>query len=470
MAKFEIVMPKMGESVIEATITKWLVKEGDTVEEDDSLAEIATDKVDSEIPSPVEGTVKSLKYSEDDTVAVGEVIAILEVEGEEEDEDDGKEEDDSNKSDDKEGNDESKEKDSSSDDTQEKPKQAASAEKGEVPVSETDISEYSNKDFDSLEGFYSPLVRSIAKEENISLEELQSIKGSGKDGRVTKKDILGFLETRGEEKPAAKQKQQDTSAETKSSSSSAAAKPAQGPKVQAWEGDNVVEMDRMRKMIADHMVSSKQISPHVTMFIEVDMTNIVNWRNRVKQEFQKREGEKITFTPIFMEAAAKTLKEFPRVNGAVDGYNMIERKKVNIGMATALPDGNLIVPVIHDADQKNLLGLAKSVNDLANRARNKKLKPEETSGGTFSLTNFGTFNNTTGTPIINQPQVAILGVGAITKKPVVIETEQGDMIGIRHMMTMSMAFDHRIVDGALGGQFLNRAKYHLENFDTNRPI
>lgn len=456
MAKFEIVMPKMGESVIEATITKWLVKEGDTVEEDDSLAEIATDKVDSEIPSPVEGTVKELKYSEGDTLAVGEIIAILDVEGE-----DGEEEDSGSEAE------KTEEKETSEDQQEEK---AASPEKAEVPVSETDISKYSAKDFDSLEGFYSPLVRSIAKEENVSVEELESIKGSGKDGRVTKKDILAYIEDRGQapkEAPAAKEQPAAKSAQKPASSAPAA---VQAPKVQAWDGDNIVEMDRMRKMIADHMVSSKQISPHVTMFIEVDMTNVANWRNRVKNEFQKREGEKITFTPIFLEAAAKTLKEFPRVNAAVDGYNMIERKKVNIGMATALPDGNLIVPVIHDADQKNLLGLAKSVNDLANRARNKKLKPEETSDGTFSVTNFGTFNNTTGTPIINQPQVAILGVGAIRKKPVVIETAQGDVIGIRHMMTMSMAFDHRIVDGAMGGQFLDRVKYHLEHFDTERTI
>lgn len=450
MAKFEIVMPKMGESVIEATITKWLVKEGDTVEEDDSLAEIATDKVDSEIPSPVEGSVKELRYSEGDTIAVGEVIAILNMEGE-----DGEEKDSGSSPEVK---------------PEKKEEKAASPEKAEVPISETDISNYSAKDFDNLEGFYSPLVRSIAREENVSVEELESIKGSGKDGRVTKKDILAYLKDRGnaaKKAPAAKE-QAVAKPEQKPSAPAPAA--AQAPKVQAWDGDNIVEMDRMRKMIADHMVSSKQISPHVTMFIEVDMTNVVKWRNSVKNEFQKREGEKITFTPIFLEAAAKTLKEFPRVNAAVDGYNMIERKKVNIGMATALPDGNLIVPVIHEADLKNLLGLTKSVNDLANRARNKKLKPEETSGGTFSVTNFGTFNNTTGTPIINQPQVAILGVGAIRKKPVVIETAQGDMIGIRHMMTMSMAFDHRIVDGAMGGQFLDRVKYHLENFDTGRSV
>ncbi|MDZ7776893.1 MAG: dihydrolipoamide acetyltransferase family protein [Bacteroidales bacterium] len=459
MAKFEIVMPKMGESVIEATITKWLVKEGDSVEEDDSLAEIATDKVDSEIPSPVEGTVSKLNYSEGDTVAVGEIIALLDVEGEDDSDTESAEEAPAEEP--------AEEKQPKSE--ADKEEKAATPEKAEVPVSETDISQYSNKDFDSLEGFYSPLVRSIAKEENISLEELEALKGSGKEGRVTKKDILSYLETRGEA-PKEQPKAKETKEAAEAAPQPAPSAKAQAPKVQSWEGDKIVEMDRMRKMIADHMVTSKQISPHVTMYIDVDMTNIVNWRNKVKDEFQKREGVKITFTPIFLEAAAKALKDFPRVNASVDGYNMIERKRVNIGMATALPNGNLIVPVIKDADQKNLLGMAKSVNDLAQRARNKKLEADEVSGGTFSLTNFGSFNNLTGAPIINQPQVAILGVGAIQKKPAVLETEHGDVIAIRHMMVLSMAFDHRIVDGALGGQFLDKVRYYLENFDTSRSI
>ncbi len=462
MAKFEIVMPKMGESVIEATITKWLKQEGDTIEEDDALAEIATDKVDSEIPSPVEGTLSKLNYSEGDTVAVGEVIAVMEVEDEDAEED---------SSDDKAGASAEAVEEPKEEKQEEKKEEKAAPEKGDVPVSETDISEYSNKDFENLSGFYSPLVRSIAKEENVSLEELESIKGSGKDGRVTKKDILAYLEDR-KAQPAQKAeapKEKEAPAQAAQPSQPAPPK-AEAPKVETMEGDKIVEMDRMRKMIADHMVTSKQISPHVTMYIDVDMTNIVNWRNGVKNEFQKREGEKITFTPIFLEAAVKALKDFPRVNASVEGYKMIERKRINIGMATALPDGNLIVPVIKDADQKNLLGLAKSVNDLANRARNKKLAADEVAGGTFSLTNFGSFNNMTGAPIINQPQVAILGVGAIKKKPAVLETEHGDVIAIRHMMVMSMAFDHRIVDGALGGQFLDRVRYYLENFDTSRTV
>jgi 2-oxoglutarate dehydrogenase E2 component (dihydrolipoamide succinyltransferase) len=312
-----------------------------------------------------------------------------------------------------------------------------------------------------MKHFYSPLVKSIAKEENISVEELKTIEGSGKDGRITKDDILKYVETR-----------QQGGAKTAPAVSAATPSPQkiEAPAVQAASGDRVIEMDRMRKMIADHMVMSKQVSPHVTMFIEVDMTNVVQWRNKIKQAFEAREGEKITFTPIFLEAAAKTLKDFPRVNASVDGYNVIERKHINIGMATALPDGNLIVPVIKDADQKNLLGLTKNVNDLANRARNKQLEPDEISGGTFSLTNFGSFNNLTGAPIINQPQVAILGVGVIQKKPVVIETSSGDMIGVRHMTILSLAFDHRVVDGALGGQYLDRIKYYLENFDVNTVV
>ncbi len=473
MAKFEIVMPKMGESVIEATITKWLKQEGDTVEEDDSIAEIATDKVDSEIPSPVEGTVKKLLYSEGDTVAVGEIIAELSVE---EDGDEEQQEEQQEKGQEKESA--AEEKDKTSAPQEEEKQQAAQPEKGQVPVSETDISNYSAKDFESLKGFYSPLVRSIAQKENVSVEELEALEGSGKEGRVTKRDILAYIEKRSSEgkaaaapsKESAATKEEATAQPAAASQPSGATQKVQAQKVQTWEGDQVVEMDRMRRMIADHMVTSKHISPHVTMFIDVDMTEIVNWRNKVKKEFQQREGEKITFTPIFLEAAAKTLKDFPRVNAAVDGYNMIERKRVNIGMATALPDGNLIVPVIKDADQKNLLGLAKNVNDLANRARNKKLSPDEISGGTFSLTNFGSFNNLTGSPIINQPEVAILGVGAIRKKPVVIESESGDMIGIRHMTILSLTFDHRIVDGAMGGMFLDKVKYYLEHFDTARNM
>ncbi len=438
MAAFEIVMPKLGESIIEATITKWLVNEGDSISEEDPLVEIATDKVDSEIPSPVDGTVKKIHYKEGDTVAVGAVIALVDIDGEE---------------------------------TEQEPK---ADEKPEVEVEkefrepEKAVKEIpapvnpADADFSNAQRFYSPLVKSIAKEESISVAELESIQGSGKDGRVTKKDVLQYLEDRSAGKTA------PVAAAVATTPSQPSAPATQQPVVQTTAGDEVIEMDRMRKLIADHMVMSKHTSPHVTMFHEVDMTGIVNWRNRIKNDFQQREGEKLTFTPIFVEAAAKALREYPLVNASVDGYKIIKRKNINIGMATALPNGNLIVPVIRNADQKNLVGLAKDVNDLANRARNNKLNPDEIQGGTFTITNFGQFGNLTGAPIINQPQVAILGIGTIIKKPVVISTDAGDMIGIRHMMILSLAFDHRIVDGALGGMFLQKVAQILENFDTNR--
>lgn len=428
MARFEIIMPKMGESIIEATITKWLKQVGDPVEEDDPIVEIATDKVDSEIPSPVEGKIVELLYQEGDVVGVGKVIAYLEIEGEEES----------------------------------AAPAPAQQEKGEVtPIQEAEPAEELSgpEDFSSSKRFYSPLVKSIALKENISLHELESIKGSGKEGRVTKQDILDYLSKR----PA------------KGTLPSEPAAPQQKitveqPKVTAGEGDEIIEMDRMRKLIADHMVMSKQVSPHVTSFIEADVTNIVNWRNKVKNSFQAREKQKITFTPIFIEAAARVLREFPRINASVDGSRIILRKNINIGMATALPNGNLIVPVIQKVDQKNLLGITRDVNDLASRARDNKLNPDEIQGGTFTVTNFGSFDSITGTPIINQPQVAILGIGAIRKKPVVIETPQGDVIGIRHMMVLSLAYDHRIVDGALGGMYLKRLKEVIEDFDTNQTI
>ncbi len=423
MAKFEIVMPKLGESIIEATITKWLKSEGDQIEEDDAIVEIATDKVDSEIPSPVEGVLSKVLFQEGDVVEVGKVIAYIEMDGE--------------------ASEEAKEP---KQDTTQKIKE------GSKPVIEEKVEEVKDESYSS-DKFYSPLVKSIAKKENISLQELDSIQGSGKEGRVTKKDILGYLDNRGSAKPAVLTKQIITA-----------------PAVVAENGDQIVEMDRMRKLIADHMVMSKQVSPHVTSFIDVDVTNIVNWRNKVKDSFLKREGEKITFTPIFFEAAAKALKDFPGINASVDGTKIIYRKNVNIGMATALPDGNLIVPVIKNADQKSLLGLTKDVNDLAKRARANKLLPDEIAGGTFTITNFGSFDSLTGTPIINQPQVAILAVGAIRKKPVVMETEQGDVIAIRHIMILSLAYDHRVVDGALGGMYLKRMKELLENFDQNQSI
>lgn len=445
MAKFEIIMPKLGESVIEATITRWLKGAGDTVEEDDPIVEIATDKVDSEIPSPVEGKITEVFFSEGDVVPVGKVIALVEVEGEE----------------DEEASEEKPEKESKTEPkAEEKPEKSVEEDK----TKEAKASSYADSD-----RFYSPLVKQIAKTENISLEELENISGSGKDGRVTKVDVLAYLDDRGAAPKGEKSEKADSAQATTSPAAKAAPK-AEAPKVNAGAGDQIVEMDRMRRLIADHMVMSKQVSPHVTSFIDVDVTNIVNWRNKVKDSFQKLEGQKITYTPIFFEATAKALKDYPQVNASVDGYNMILRKNINIGMATALPNGNLIVPVIKNVDEKNLLGITKNVNDLANRARNNKLDPDEIQGGTFTITNFGSFDSLTGTPIINQPQVAILAVGAIRKQPAVLETEMGDVIAIRHIMILSMAYDHRIVDGALAGMFLKKMKELLENFDPNREI
>ncbi len=431
MAAFEIIMPKLGESIIEATITKWLKQEGESIAEEDPIVEIATDKVDSEIPSPIDGVIKKLNYQEGDVVPVGAVIALINMDGEEDDDTEAVEEKQTEKVD--------------------KEEEVAAA------GAETEVGE-KGVDFSDSQKFYSPLVKKIAKTENISVQELDSIKGSGKEGRVNKKDILQYIE----DKKAGKVSAPVASPQP--------AKTIETPPVFSGAGDEVIEMDRMRKLIADHMVMSKLTSPHVTMFHEVDMTKVSVWRNKIKNEFLQREGEKLTYTPIFVEAASRALRDFPLVNSSVDKYNVIKRKHVNVGMATALPNGNLIVPVIKDADQKNLVGLAKSVNDLANRARNNKLNPDEIQGGTFTITNFGQFGNLTGAPIINQPQVAILGVGTIKKKAVVVETPEGDQIGIRQMMILSLAFDHRIVDGALGGMFLQKVADYLENFDINRTI
>jgi len=431
-------MPKMGESIIEATITKWLKNEGDRVEEDDTIVEIATDKVDSEIPSPVEGTLVKALFNEGDVVPVGTVIALIETEGENENEG---------------------EMVTTPADI---PDVVVPVEKvsGTLPdkMSEKPGITHSTR-------FYSPLVKSIAKNEDISFAELENIPGSGKDGRVTKRDVLAYIEKRKSTKVA-------------SASSTVIAPSAQQksmpemelPTVNTEAGDQVVEMDRMRRLIADHMVMSKRVSAHVTSFIDADVTNIVNWRNKVKNSFLQRNGEKITFTPIFIDAAAKALREFPQINASVDGYNIIYRKNINIGMATALPNGNLIVPVIKNVDEKSLLGVVKAVNSLAGKARSNKLSPDEIQGGTFTMTNFGSFDSLTGTPVINQPQVAILGVGAIRKKPVVLETSQGDVIAIRHIMILSLAYDHRIVDGALGGMYIRRVKEILENWDMNTEI
>jgi len=436
MAQVELIMPKMGESVAEATVIKWLKNVGETVEMDESVLEIATDKVDSEVPSAVEGVLIKQLFKEDDVVLVGQVVAIIETDA-------------------------SAASTPASKENTEAPKEAAVAEEVvEKAIETTSLpkSSDSNK-------FFSPLVRSIAQEEGISMSELVTVTGSGKEGRVTKKDILAYLSNRSSAPAAA-----PAPKVSKPAASAGTAVQISEPSVPAMEGDEIIEMDRMRKMIANHMVMSKHVSPHVTSFVEADVTNIVNWRNKVKDEFFKREGEKITFTPIFVDAVVKAIKDFPMINVAVDGTNIIKRKHINVGMAAALPSGNLIVPVIKDADQKNMIGLTKVVNDLARRSRSNDLKPDEVSGGTFTLTNVGGFGNVMGTPIINQPQVAIMAVGAIVKKPAVIETDMGDVIAIRHKMFCSLSYDHRVVDGSLGGMFLKRFSDYLEAFDPNTSI
>lgn len=436
MSQFEIVMPKLGESITEATITKWFKKENDNIEEDDVLLEIATDKVDSEIPSPVAGKIVKLLFKEGDVVPVGKVIAVISLDGE-----------------------------SSATETPSSPEKEP--EKTPEKPKETEKAEKATED-QKPSRFYSPLVKNIAKQENISLNELESIPGSGENGRLRKEDLISYIE--GKSKGSVQPK--PTEAQPKETVPSQPAPAAEKPKVSVSVSaeDEIVEMDRMRRIIADHMVMSKDVAPHVTNFLEVDVTNLVLWRNRVKDEFQAREKEKITFMPVFIEAVAKALKDFPQVNSSVDGYKMILRKRINIGVAVALPSGNLIVPVIKNADHLNLLGISKEMNRLAEAARNNKLGPDDIQGGTFSISNFGTFKNTMGTPIINQPQVAILATGNIEKKPAVVETPTGDIIAIRHKMFLSLTYDHRVVDGALGGAFLRRLGDYLENFDLNRSI
>ncbi len=449
MSKFEIVMPKLGESIQEGTITKWFVKEGDTIEEDDMLFEVATDKVDSEIPSPVDGVIKEILHPVDSLVPVGEIVAIINMEGEEEEE----------TAETVESGRKPVEKTLTEN---EKTKPEKPAEK-EIDKGGTSV----EKSRDMSNRFYSPLVKTIAKEENISLEELETIEGSGANGRVQKKDILNYIERKkkgeiAETKPEA---QAVSSAQPAAASERKAA-----PPVTAGPGDEVVQMDRVRKMIADHMIMSKSVSPHVTSVIEADVTNLVQWRNKNKTAFQEKYGEKITFMPFFIEATASALAEFPQVNSSVDGDKIILRKRINVGIAVAKPDGNLIVPVVKDAEQKNLVGITKELNRLADAARANKLTPDEIQGGTFSITNFGTFKNIIGTPIINQPQVAILATGNIEKKPAVLETPTGDVIAIRHKMFLSLSYDHRVVDGALGGAFLHKIAETLEKFDINRSI
>ena len=433
MAQVELIMPKMGESVAEATVIKWLKNVGDTIEMDESVLEIATDKVDSEIPSSIEGVLVKQLFKEDDVVLVGQAVAIIDT------------------------NADATQTDETPVVAKVEVEPSEELVKIEKIIEETIETTSIPKSSDSNK-FFSPLVRSIAQKEGISGSELESISGSGKNGRVTKKDILAYLSKRSTS-PAATHK-----------ASTVSAAQITAPNIPAMEGDEIIEMDRMRKMISDHMVMSKHVSPHVTSFVEADVTNIVNWRNKVKDEFLKREGEKITFTPIFVDAVVKAIKDFPMINVSVDGTNIIKRKHINVGMAAALPSGNLIVPVIKDADQKNMMGLTKTVNDLANRARTNNLKPDEISGGTFTLTNVGGFGNVMGTPIINQPQVAIMAVGSIVKKPAVIETEMGDVIAIRHKMFCSLSYDHRVVDGSLGGMFLRRFADYLEGFDPNMDI
>ena len=430
MATFDIIMPKLGESVQEATITKWFKKVGDTIEEEEALLEIATDKVDSEIPSPVDGVIVKILFEENALVPVGAVIAVVDLSGDAA--------------------------------AIEKAEPQTGTKKEPKPEKETKIAESKEnltaEDYTKSGRFYSPLVRSIAQTEEISLKELDTIDGTGQNGRVRKQDILGYLEKRGTRPPKTAQEAARISV------------PKSQVSVPVYEGDEVIQMDRLRKMIADNMVLSKQISPHVTNFVEADVTGIVLWRNKVKDTFEKREKQKLTFMPIFIEAVAKALKEYPGVNASVDDDKIILRKHVNIGVAVALPTGNLIVPVIRDADLKSLLGLTVDLNTLANNARNNKLNPDDIAGGTFTISNFGTFRNITGTPIINQPQVAILATGTIEKKPAVIETPTGDVIGIRHKMILALTYDHRIVDGALGGKFLRSIGDTLENFDANRTV
>ena len=435
MARFELKLPKMGESVAEATITNWLKQVGDKIEVDEAIVEIATDKVDSEVPSEVTGVLVEQLFGKDDLVQVGQTIAIIETES------------------------------------------PPAPEGGAQPEVSLNVSESVKiientieKTIDSIsalpseggglsEKFFSPLVKNIAKEEGISLAELETISGSGKDGRVTKEDILKFVGSRKSEVRS-----------TNPVEVTNRVAQLQPVTVSLNGGDEIIEMDRMRKLISGYMVASLQTSAHVQSFIEVDVTNIVKWRDKVKTAFEKREGEKLTYTPIFMEAVAKALKDYPMMNISVDGDTIIKRKNINLGMAAALPNGNLIVPVIKNADQLNLVGMAKAVNDLGGRAKLGKLKPDDTQGGTYTVTNVGTFGSVFGTPIINQPQVGILALGAIRKVPAVIETPDGDFIGIRQKMFLSHSYDHRVVDGALGGSFVKRVAEYLEAFELDRDF
>jgi 2-oxoglutarate dehydrogenase E2 component (dihydrolipoamide succinyltransferase) len=452
MARMNITLPAMGEGVIEATINKWLVSEGATVKEDDPLVEVATDKVDSEVPSPVAGTIVSINVKEGTVAKIGEILAIIENEAVP---------------------------------TKEEQKKVEKEVKRVRETIETEKQKPAEKEESSKEmiskspagKILSPLVRNIATQEGISSEELDKIKGTGAEGRITKDDILKVVEERKsgkavrEEKPEKVQEQLEKEPEeTKDQEPEVTPEPEKEAKkeaVSAAAGDEIIPMDRVRKIIADHMVMSKRTSAHVTSFIDADVTKLVNWRNANKDKFLASEGQKLTLTPIFIDAIAKALYELPMVNVSVDGNNIIKRKNINIGMATALPNGNLIVPVIKNANEKSITGLAKTVNDLAERARINKLKPDEITGGTFTMTNFGSYHNLAGTPIINQPQAAILGTGVVRKTPVVIETAEGDVIAIRQIMILSLSYDHRVIDGALAGKFLHKVKEILENYSPD---
>ena len=442
MAEYKLLLPSMGEGVMEATVIEWLFREGDFVAEDDSVVEIATDKVDSDVPTPVSGKIVKILVEKDQIAKVGEPIAILEIQGEE------------------------------TADAQ--PESDKKEEENKEEIIEHKVVDLLEEPFKivpvsmpvSIEGMnLSPLVRSIIQEENITEEELKNIQGRGLEGRITKEDILEFVSNRGNAKTA----QQPKAVESNAAS---VLKPVQASAlvVTANEGDEIIQMDRMRKIIAENMLLSKQISPHVSSFIETDVTNIVKWRAKNKSSFEKREGEKLTYMPIFVRAVVKAIQDFPMINISVDGDKIIKRKNINIGIATALPDGNLIVPVIKNADQLSLSGLAKAINDLVDKARNKKLTPQDIQGATYTISNIGTFGNLMGTPIIPQPQVAILAIGAIVKKPAVLETPQGDVIAIRQKMFMSHSYDHRVVDGSLGGLFLKRVNDYLEEFDLHTEI
>ena len=438
MAEYKLLLPSMGEGVMEATVITWLFNEGDQVKEDDSVVEIATDKVDSDVPTPVSGKIIKILKQKDEVAKVGEAIAILEIEGE-----------------------------GGSTASEEVKSETSSPDAETIKAIEEPLNPTATSHVEFSGDLYlSPLVKSIAQQENISETELKTIKGSGLEGRITKEDILAHVSNRGKQPQAVQQQ----AAPVHAASAPQVATSAPASTISVAAGDEIIPMDRIRKIIAENMVKAKHIAPHVTSFIETDVTNVVKWRAKNKDMFEKREGEKLTFMPIFVKAIVKAIQDFPMINVSINGDNIIKKKNINIGIATALPDGNLIVPVIKNADQLSLSGLAKAINDLAYRARNKKLRPEDTQGATYTISNVGSFGNLMGTPIIPQPQVAIMAIGAIVKKPAVLETKDGDVIAIRQLMFMSHSYDHRVVDGSLGGMMLKHVHDYLQNWDLNTEI